>query len=211
MGITVGSVLQVSVSGQANGQLLMNVWQFEVTGTFSGISAGAVANAFWQATKTNYRAIAPAGYTLAFQKVFVEDITEPLGEYGEYAIPTGEQPGSRDTGAAEGLPTFNAVGVKLVVATRVTRPGQKRFGYMTEADSVSGTVASGLVTAVDNLMNTIVGGLTLGVPALGMDLSCVICKKDPTTGELLESQPVVSWLINPSVTSQVSRKAGRGI
>lgn len=211
MGITEGSVLQISVSGQANAQTLMNVWQFEVTGTFSGISAGAVANAFWQATKSTYRAIAPAGYSLAFQKVFVEDISEPLGEYGEYAIPTAEQPGTRDTGSSEGLPTFNAVGVKLVVATRVTRPGQKRFGYMTEADSVSGTVSSGLVTAVDNLMNTMVGGLTLPSPALGMDLSCIVCKKNPTTGELVDKQPVVSWLINPSVTSQVSRKAGRGI
>jgi hypothetical protein len=211
MAITEGSVLQISVTGQQNGQTIMNVWQFLVTGTFSGISAGAVANAFWQATKSTYRAIAPAGYLLAFQKVFVEDISESLGDYGEYAVPTSEQPGTRDTGSSEGMPTFNAVGVKMVVATRVTRPGQKRFAYMTEQDSVSGAVSSTLVTAVDNLMNTMVGGLVLPSPALGMDLLAVVCKKDPATGDLITQQQVVSWLINPAVTSQVSRKSGRGI
>lgn len=211
MAITEDSVLQISVSGQANGQTVMNVWHFLVTGTFTGISGGAVANAFWQAVKTTYRGIAPAGYSLAFQKVFVEDISVSDGDYGEYAIPTGEQPGSRDTGAAEGLPTFNAVGVKLVVGSRVTRPGQKRFGYMTEVDSVSGTVSSTLVTAVNNLMNTMVGGLTLGSPALGMDLLCVVVRKDPATGLPTATQEVLSWLVNPSVTSQVSRKLGRGI
>jgi len=211
MAITEGSVLQITVAGEANGQTLMNVWQFLVTGTFSDISGGAVANAFWQAVKTNYRALAPTGYTLAFQRVLVEDISEADGAYGEYAIPTGEQPGTRSTGAAEGLPTFNAVGVKLSVATRVTRPGQKRFGYMTEGDSVSGTVATALVTVVDTLMANVVGTLTLGSPALGMDLLCVVVRRDPLTGLADTYQEVVGWSVNPSVTSQVSRKAGRGI
>jgi hypothetical protein len=210
MAITEGTLLRVSLSGLIYNQLVMNVWTYEVGGTFSGIEAGAVANAWWQRVKTPYRALVGTAFGAVFSKVIVADMENPLGDYGEYAVPVAERSGTRSNGSENGMPGFVAAGVRLSVATRVTRPGQKRFPWLMENDSAGSGLESGFSTLVATLMDAATVNVTLGAPALGMDLNPVVVRLDPATGLPVAYQPVVGYSINTSTTSQVSRKIGRG-
>jgi len=210
MAITEGTLLEVTLDGLFGTTQVMNVWQFEVGGTFSGITAGSVANAWWQHMKSSYRALVSDGSGPAFTRVKVRDLSDPTGDYGEYAVPTNEQAGTRSTAGSEFLPFFNAAGARLTVGTRVTRPGQKRFPWLVETDSQSGVLTATPTTLVNNILDAAIPTLTLGAPALGMDLNSIVVRKDPATGEVTAYQPVTGWAINPYVTSQVSRKRGKG-
>lgn len=212
MAITEGNLIEVVVKQTAFQQQILNTWTYEVTGTFTGISAGAVANAYWQAVKATYRGIIADAYNPYFSAVSVRVLDDPLGDYGEYSVPTGERAGTRAGGTGDLAPVFLATGVRLTVDTRVTKPGQKRFGGLMEADIANGVIASPVITAIDALMSVAaVGTLTLGSPALGMDLLPVVVRKDPNTGLPTASQEITGYLVNIQVTSQNTRKIGRGV
>jgi hypothetical protein len=99
----------------------------------------------------------------------------------------------------------------MTVDTRVTRPGQNRFGGLLESDLTNGVLGSGVLTAIDALMAVAgVGTLTLLSPALGMDLLPIIVRKDPSTGLPTAHQAVTGYLTNIQVTTQNTRKIGRG-
>lgn len=210
MAITEGTLLQMTVAGFMYSQQVMNVYTYEVAGTFSGITAGAVANAWWNHVKTPYRALASTVFGVAFDKVIVRDMGDPLGEYGEYAIPTAERTGSRDTGATNGMPGFVAAGVRLGVGTRVTRPGQKRIAWLTETDSAGTALDAGFASLVNTLMAAAISNITLGSPAVGMALHPVVVRVDPTTRLPVAHQPITGYAVNTFTTSQVSRKVGKG-
>lgn len=210
MAITEGTKLEISLEGRWVTDTVMNVYQYEVGGTFSGISAGAVANAWWQHVKSAYRAIVTSASDVAFVRVLCKDLSDPSGDYGEYSIPTAEAAGTRSASGIQFLPHFNAAGVRLSVATRVTRPGQKRIPWLLEDDSQSGVLSSGMTSLLTTLFDAIIPDFTLGAPALGMDLNAIVVRKDPTTGLVTAYQPVTGYSINPYVTSQVSRKPGQG-
>lgn len=211
MAITEGSLLEITLKGSVYSQTLMNVWQYEVGGTFSGIDIVSVASAWWNHVKTAYRGVATATYTEAFQSVYIRQLDDPSGEYGEYAIPLAEQAGTRSAGSSSEGQTFTSMGVRLTVGTRVTRPGQKRLWGFNEADYSGPYFNAGAVTAGQTLMDVMSANMTLGIPALGMDLNPIVTRKDPATGAVLAHQPVVGYVINTLVTTQNSRKLGRGV
>jgi len=211
MAITEGTLLQISVNYTLYLQQMMNVWTYEVGGTFSGITAGAVANAYWQRVKASYRGLISTDFGAAFSKVVVADASDPTGDYGEYSIPSSERTGTRSTSSSNGMPPFVAAGVRLAVATRVTRPGQKRFPGLMESDSAGENVDPGFITLVNAIMDAATVSVTLGSPALGMDLNPIVIKRDPATGSVLATEPVTGYTVNTRSTSQVSRKVGRGM
>lgn len=212
MAITEGNLLEVAVKQTAFQQQILNTWTYQVTGTFSGISAGAVANAYWQAVKATYRGVIADQYNPYFSAVSVRVLDDPLGDYGEYSVPTGERAGTRSAGTGDLAPVFLATGVRLTVDTRVTKPGQKRFGGLMEGDLTNGVVSGSVVAAIDALMTVAaIGTLTLGSPALGMDLLPVVVRRNPTTGLPTASQAITGYLVNIQVTSQNTRKIGRGV
>lgn len=211
MAITVGALLEVSIGGEANNNAVFNVWQYEVTTSFPAITAENVAEAWWQHVKAVYRGIAATNYSGLFRQVMVRELNAPTGAFGSWAIPSAEWAGTRSPGsAAEFLPTFNAAGVRLNVGTRVTRPGQKRFCGLVESDNNSGSLTAGVLTAIDNAMVVMIASMTLGAPAATMVLRPVVTRKD-ATGVVTAHQPIGSYSTNNLVTSQVSRKPGRGI
>lgn len=212
MALTEGDLIEVVVKQSAFQQQVLNVWQYEITGTFTGITAGAVANAYWQAVKATYRAVIADAYVPFFEAIAVRQLNDPLGDYGEYSIPSGERGGTRSTGTTDLAPVFLATGVRMTVDTRVTRPGQKRFSGLMDSDVTNGVVGSGVLTAIDALMAVAgVGTLTLGSPALGMDLLPIVVRKDPTTGLPTAYQEVTGYTINIQATTQNTRKIGRGV
>lgn len=210
MTITEGMLLRVSMQGLLYNQLVMNVWTYSVAGTFTGVEAGAVAQAWWNHVKTPYRALVGTAFGAAFTRVIVADMEDPTGDYGEYAVPTAERPGTRSNGSENGMPGFVAAGVRLTVATRVTRPGQKRIPWLMENDSSGSGLESGFSTLVSTLVTACTTIPSLGAPALGMSLQPVVVRLDPATGLPTANQNVTGFSINTSTTSQVSRKIGRG-
>jgi len=211
MAIAADSLIEITlVQSFLSANAALNVFQYEVGGSFGTSSATDWAHAWWNHVKTTYRLICSANAS-PFRYVRVRELNDPAGDYGEYAIPTGEWPGTRTPPAADWLPMFVNVGVRLAVATRATRPGQKRFTYLTESDCDGTYVGSGYSTALDNLMQVLAADMTLGAPVAGGLLHPIVTRKNPATGEVTAYQAVTGYIINNTVTSQVSRKVGRGI
>lgn len=211
MPIGVGTLLEVSLGMIADGQSAMNVYQYEVTVSPTTKSAVEIAEAWWSHVKTTYRALAVAGGGRQFDKVMVRELNNPTGELAEFSVPSGEQDGTRSAGSlGPYLPTANAVGVRLTVGTRATRPGQKRIPFLTEGDVVGNPIEATFVGLTEALMAVMTGTITLGIPAEFVVLDPIITRKD-ATGAVTAHQPVTGFIVNPYVSSQVSRKYGRGV
>ena len=115
--------------------------------------------------KAVYRGVISDQYNPYFSAIAVRQLDDPLGDYGEYSIPSGERAGTRSAGTGDLAPVFLATGVRMTVDTRVTRPGQKRFGGLMESDLTNGVVGSSVLTSIDALMAVAgVGTLTSGRP-----------------------------------------------
>lgn len=211
MAITTGSKIAVTLVMNLANQTLMNVWQYNVLELVGIPNAAQYGQAWWGHVKTNYRAISAVGLGNVFQSVRVVELGNNTGEYGEYSIPSNEQAGTRANptdGDAEVL--FVAAGVRLTVPSRLTRPGQKRFPFLTQNDTAAQQLSSAYIAILTTLMGTMTANMTLGAPAAGVVLvpSVVGLNAD---GTIRASQAVSGYVINTNPTSQVSRRIGRGI
>lgn len=174
------------------------------------ITAAHVGEAWWNHVKTSWRALIVNYGSFTFDSVIVEELGGN-SNFGEYAIPPAEQLGTRAPGTlGEWLPSYCAVGVRLAVGTRVTRPGQKRFPGLTEGDNSNGTITAAFQTLVGAVAAVYSGSATLGAPALAEVIHPVVATFAPQNPVPVASQRVIGYLVNPVITSQVSRKIGRG-
>lgn len=211
MTITTASLLEISLIMQHGSSAAYNVWQYGVDAMLGTPSAPEIGAAWWAAVGTAYRDVALTGYPAQFLTVRVRDMSDALGDYGEFPVPTDEQHGTRTLADGYQYATsFIAAGVRLAVATRVTRPGQKRIPFVYEGDLDGNALESGITAKLETLFDIMAADLTLGSPALGTILQPIVVSKD-TTGAVVASQPVVGYVINTFATSQVSRKFGRGV
>lgn len=115
---------------------ICNVGGFEVTGvTEGGMDLQSLAMRWWQARQTGIRGLIASAAGPLFMKVVVDVINVQNKPYAEHAIPPAEQTGTRSIGNVGDLtPTFFALPIKLLVGTRLTRPGYKRIYGIGEAD-----------------------------------------------------------------------------
>lgn len=176
-----------------------------------GINAAQIGEAWWNDVKAAWRGLAPTDATIvSFNSVLVEELNGSAG-YGEYAIPLAEQTGLRGAiPLGNFLPSYTAVGVRLSVDTRVTRPGQKRFPFLTEGDVTGNQALAAFLLLVEAVALEYSSVLTLGAPAAATDLTPIVVKYDPVTLAELARQPITGHVINPMLTSQVSRRFGHG-
>lgn len=193
------------------GQQVMNVWQYTSGNIAVGVEAVHIAEAWWNHVKATYSALAITGLSPApFQSVRIRELNNPVGAYAEFSIPTAEQSGTRTPPSQpQLLPPFTAAAVRLAVGTRATRPGQKRFPFLTEEDNASGNLQSAFNALVVALMNNMDSVITLGAPAATATLTPIIVSKDDA-GNVTASQPWTTYVISPYVSSQNTRKIGRG-
>jgi len=211
MTIGTGSKIRVSLSQVTAGQVQMNVWDYLVLELVGTPTAGNYGEAWWNHVKTTYRGLCPAIFGASFTAVHVAELGNPLGEYGEYSIPVGERDGTRTVSPdTDALPSYAAVGVRLAVGTRLTRPGQKRLGFLTQSDAIGNDLQTGYNTAAVALMNVMSGTMALGAPAAGVVLVPHVVGLN-ADGTIRTSQAVIGYSINQKVTSQVSRRFGRGV
>lgn len=211
MAIAADSNIEITMKMNYGNVQQFNVWQYRVA-TFTGVpSAVNVAEGWWNHVKATYRALVTSGYGPAFFSVLLREMDSTTGDYAEYAVPTAERAGTRtDTAANTYASTFTAVGVRLSVGTRVTRPGQKRFGFITESDLNSNQIETAYLNLITSHMNVMSEDMLLGSPAAGVVLRPYVMRK-AADGTVAVGQPVTGYITNNYVTSQVSRKLGRGI
>lgn len=210
MAIGAGSLLEVSLKASLLGMQVLNVFQYKVEVYPGNINAAQVAQAWWNHVKNGYRGLATDQYTNLFRSVFVRELNNATGEVGEYNIPSAEQTPTRSAGAAsDTVPPFMGMGVRLLVATRATRPGQKRLFGFAEADQVGGLWQTGALNAATTLMTALTQDIVLGAPAATMSIKPRVVRKD-LLGVVTADQQIVGFLINQNVTTQNSRKFGRG-
>lgn len=193
------------------GSQILNVftyWADNVPGT---VDAVHIAEAWWNAVKTTWRAMIAVGIGAYFQSVRIQELNNSAGAFAEWNVPVGEQVGTRAAPAApQVLPLFNAAAVRLTVGTRLTRPGQKRFFGLTETDNDGGPIGSAFLTLLNAHMAVLDSQITLGAPAALVTLDPIVTSRD-AAGTVINYQNVTGYVINPNISSQNTRKPGRGI
>lgn len=211
MALSTNSLIEIELHMMSYNQVMMNTFQYRFSEFEFGVTLAQVLPAWWNHVKATYRAMAALGLGQVFQKVVGRELNAPTGELAEFGIPEGEQVGTRaNPSPADFMPPFAAAGVRLLVSTRATRPGQKRLPLLAEADNQNGSLQPTFTALVVNWANVITSTMTLGAPAALTALEPIICRKTPQ-GLVTAHQLVTGYLINPLVTTQNSRKIGRGI
>jgi len=170
-----------------------------------------LGEAWWNHYKAAWRSLAvPNPLNAQFVSVVVREVGGGLA-YGEYAIPVGEQEGTRDgSGLGNTAPSFESVGVRFTVATALTRPGQMRVGLMLDGDSASNQVSPTRLEEVSDLADLYSQPNILGAPVATGVLEPTVTRFGADNDTVVASQPIVGFVVNPWVTTQVSRRRGHG-
>jgi hypothetical protein len=203
--------LKIVIRGVHMGQQMEVVQWYRPTGAaFLTATLLGVAEAYWNDIKTTWRACHVANIDDVTTSVF---ISEPgvAGQYAEFAVPSGEQQGTR-SGPTEpqALPPYVAAGVRLTVGSRVTRPGQKRFWGLKESDQSNGLLTAALAALITSLAPKFAGGITLGAPVATGVLWAEIVRVAGVPQVVTARQDVTGFIVAGNVTTQNSRKFGRG-
>jgi hypothetical protein len=211
MAVATDSLIEVVYNCTAMGSNMLSVYQYECGAVIPGISLVQILEAYWNNVKANYRACIPTQVGSFFMTLRGRELNNPAGDFAEFDIPAVERAGTRVAGSPTDLfPSFVAVGVRLVVGTRATRPGQKRLGPVQETDAANGAILGAYGTPLNTLFGMMTTLMTLGSPAATVQLKPIICRKD-SAGNVTAHQYPTGFLINPNLTSQNTRKVGRGI
>lgn len=211
MALAVGSLLEFAVRGFFYRQVWMNVWTYRIGIYPVAVSAAQLAEAYWQHVKTTYRNVPVSDLGDFFQEVTCRELDSLTGALGSYTIPSGERAGTRSPSGTTVQPAFMAAGATLAVATRVTRPGSKRFGGLCEGDVLDGSLTASPIAAIEALLAVAAVPIILGAPAALVELAPVVVRRDRSTGLPLANQSVESTSVDTLVTTQNTRKVGRGI
>ena len=167
--------------------------------------------AYWENIKTVFRAITSTNSDVGtFDSILGEEFG--LGnQYAEFPIPTAERVGTTRPGDdGEWVSSFTAAGCRLTVGTRDTRPGQKRLPWLRESDIVGNELAAATITLFTPAFAKFGDDVLLGAPVATGVLQPIIVHEPTVADPVYRQQLVTGYSMNPSVTSQVSRKKGRG-
>ena len=209
MTIGSGSLIEMVVNMNVLAQQTLNVWQYQIASFPGTPSAVQVAEAYWNDIKGVYRAAASVTLGAVFTSIRIRELNNPAGDYAEFDIPTAEKTGTRASPGSETLPPNIATGVRLVVGTRTTRPGQKRIPFMFEVDQNAGLITATWKTLVTTLATHMVAQIALGAPAALSTLNPIVCRKDPD-GFVTANQPITGFIVADIASTQNTRKIGRG-
>jgi hypothetical protein len=210
MAIGPGSLLEISLNMVYLAQQCSMVFQYWVETYPLGVSPVQTAEAWWNHVKVPTRALAQTSLPIPFRNVKIRELNDPAGAYATFDIPAGEQIGTRSSGSGDNMPPYVGVGVQLVVGTRSTRPGQKRHPFVTEGDNIAGALQTSLNVLTSTWAGVMTTNMLLGAPAATAQLRPIVTRKD-NAGFVTAYQDITGFLVNPNLTTQNSRKIGRGI
>lgn len=207
------SIIKIILRYTYLGQKCENIQYYRPDGAaFLTATMDTLLEAYWNDIKTAARGIM-TNYIgdASWDSLLGEEIGGGLA-YAEYAVPTGERVGTRSTtGLGDPVSSFSAGGVRLAVATRATRPGQKRFPFLFEADVDRNALGATYLTLLTALGLKFSAQITLGAPVATGVLHPIVTRHDHSDPPIITaSQDVIGQVVNQDVTTQVSRKKGRG-
>jgi len=210
MPINADSKLRVVINSSLLAQQVENVLHYGITST-AAISYAGFAQAFWDDIKATWRAATTI--TTTALSIDVYDNTDPLGEFGSYAIPTAEQPGLN--GADSGAPEL-AAGFLFSVPSRLTKPGSMRLAGVRGSDvGAGGFFIPATMVKYNALAANLLDGFNFGLLAAGHANLLVYGAPHPASVRFPARdtpvyQAVSAVSVRPYSTTQNTRKYGRG-
>lgn len=205
--IPAGGLVRFSVNQTFQGQAVRNVFWYRAEDGVADDALLGIAQTFWEKVRTPWRAFAPNLSNLTFDAVEARAFDGDL-DYAVYVIPVAEQVGTRSVGGSQFMPTFCAANITLNPANRQVRPGSKRIAGLVEVDNDANmltTVSAGLLqTLANSFVGTIVSGGFI-------DTLTAVIHSPPTPDRPTRLLvPIVSASATRGITTQNSRKIGRG-
>jgi len=204
MTIAQNDVVQLTVHQSYGGSNLVNCFTYQNLNVLAS-TAEELAEAFWNYVKDDW--MDAVSSDLKFSRV-------ELTSYGEdqdvatFTIPVGETEGNR--GSILSAPDFVAASVRLDRASRVTRPGFKRFCGVAEEDyEFPGSLTSGGIAVWSPFVALLDDQIDFG-PLNADSIKPVIYSPPNSRHEGIIVQAVTAAVLMPRVTTQNSRKLGRG-
>jgi hypothetical protein len=207
-----GAEVKVEFRYEYLGQRCENVQSYICQGAiFTTVGMVQFLEALWNNYKDRLRAVAPANPDVFhFTSLNGTQVGGSL-EFGEFPIPDAERLGLRGADDDDTWITgINAWGFRQTVATRFTRPGQKRFPFLVRSDVDGNVLAGGFDALKVAVATAFCSPSTLGAPALAGVAQPIIVHEPGTRDPVRHVQDVTGFVGNENVTSQVSRKAGHG-
>lgn len=207
MALTVSSILQYKHFQEFRGQEVLNIQYYRVltlegpTTTLSGF-----AEPLFDRYVENLAPFQSTGLTHTKGELY-----EVNGIDFDTFVPTVPPTGAL---AGDTLPPFNAVSIQQVRQTRATRHGWKRIAGITEAQQDDGIllpgVVTGLQTAAEELwsLNPFVEDPNNSARVMG--LQSIIWGGNDVGFPLGRYSGIAGFVVNPEITSQNTRKIGRG-
>lgn len=206
-----GGHMKITIRYTYLGQKCENVQFYRLTGTaFATATVLGVLEAYWNDIKTVFRSIFSTSEDVStIDSILGDEVGGGLG-FAEFSIPPDERVGTRPA-ADDGqwLNSFSAIGARLTVGSRVTRPGQKRFPSLREGDVIGNSLTPAIVDIYDPVFDIFAEQRVLGAPVATGVMQPEVGKSVPT-GFPSVFQDVTGKVVNTNVTTQVSRKIGRG-
>lgn len=193
---------RLTVFMQQSGQEIVNVFYFRDTAV-SAFDPVDVAQGFWDNVKAAWRGWIASAHGAYFVRVECEFLSG-AHPFGVYAIPAGEQAGTRVV-SGDPMPTTLAAVIKLNVATRVTRPGSKRMSGLWEADVTTLNLVAGVVTLLQTLATAFADPFVPTGEAI--NVTPVVVGYPTPFDPSVRVQDIVSGTASPYVGHQVSRDA----
>lgn len=217
----VGDIYEVEMRYNTPGSVCRAVfhYSYELTAIpFGGTLSQLLAEKF--AAQKASAILAPCGVNVGVTSILARNLFDPTDFYENFATNSGSQ----GTSSSEYLPPFVAFGFQYSGDRRDVRQGSKRLAGVLETNSIAGYASGALTSALDAARLAMRSPVTAGDVIPANTWFPVIVKRvketDPTgnviyrlpenTGETVIAH-VLDVFYKMLLTSQVSRKIGRGV
>lgn len=192
------------------GQLMLNVYFYQIQSAVSAPVAVDVANAIIGQLIPTIKHIQTAG--LVHSLVKTENLFDPSDVDEQVISIAGSSGGS---GGAQ--PAFGAVGFRISSSNGALRSAAKRYAGLTENEVTDGVITdSGYIASLVDVQDVLTETLDEGIiptyvpVVVGRILDGGQYRLPTSLGEAVLGS-LVEAIYNPLMTSQVSRKIGRGV
>lgn len=209
--MAVGDVYQVVDTQTQFGQTELNVYYYQVQSeSISDNNAQSVCNAFITHVIPVVTPI--QDLSVVHTSVSAKNLFNESDAHTELISLAGT------AGGSDPMTTFNAFGFRMTGVNHAVRNGEKRIPGVVESQTTDGIfTGSGVVTALNAVAAILFSDMPWGLLAAEVLIPVIVKRiKDgssyrlPATSEEAVLSHIVDATFSPLVTSQVSRKVGRG-
>jgi len=217
MPITDGSIIRMKVFQEMQGQQILNVMHYEVTGGDIPVTDPAIVDlcrGYMDVWVAPLRARVTTALT--WNRVECEVLNTPW--YGVYAYPTP----LAGLSASDPLPIFNACSIQHVRSNKITRHGWTRLAGMTETDNQAGNISLDWRNIVEDWADAVirpaVGAGFVNLPLYSAsdeqygEVACqnIIWGGNDPGFPLGRYQATGSYVVKARISTQNTRKIGSG-